>query len=271
MLRAGLISYRQSAYTGKQLSWKAITDEINESQGCNLNSKYLSKFAEGLPHRNPELKAQGMREYQDSIQGGGLEYVLAFLSDADNDQPFVDRGLFELQKGTVLWPQSLAEFFNAEGTQTHALQIGLLAGIYQLSYYGNSDTFLQLKCAAFENALEFRLFPKTAIVNRLQEIDAYAIGWAIATPEDNLMFLGREVTREEDAIGFTTLAFDNRLRQGKAPQRLVLRKIESPIDYEILEADGSISKELIDDLASQESALIWQCTLKYLEYEKEEC
>lgn len=258
-LREALRWYRKDSLQSKKISWAAIADSINEAQGCSINPKYLAKFVDGIPKIDPKTKKKIGRIYQSSLPDNGLQHIAMFLSDPHEAENIFNFKSFEDEGAYFPWPPSLRDYLTTTSHNCLVPDYSLFHGAYRLFWNDDAMT-LYLSPTEFHNILRFKIFYGSIDIDAIY-LPVYKVsGWAIPTTSDNLLFFGRDLRKNNEAVCFTTLAFDNRLRQGEPPQRFLLKKNTLPIDTETLSNEDDIPKQLLKSI-QEDSHAIWDARL----------
>lgn len=254
IIRSALSSLRCDAFSGERLSWNAITESINEAVGCQLNYKYVQKFVEGIPDKDPVKKLKGVKKYQRSIQGDGLDYIVKYFTEDRENSIFFDADAFENNGlGSPIWPAKLTEYLTGSEINPLMIDLKLLPSEFELTQNSSQAFRLVFQLEKGGRYTAFTIYARKDD----QSVAPLVFGWGIVTSDDNLLILGKEIARDNENWSFTTLAFDNRWRSGLPPKSLVLRRAGLPIDDQII---NDFSNDLSQLLIENEKASIWFCS-----------
>ena len=230
LLRKALQDYRNLGLGdgGRSFSWASIAEAICEKTGATLSHKNLAKFVEGVPHPDPEKKQQGLRRYTKQLENNGLDHILAFLTDTDEEWSCLTCEEFDAGQITPRWPASLTSYLRKGLTQEPLIDLDCFIGDYARVDDHQQSWRLLLKQSTDPAILEFSMVSPPEEDNT-QELPLSYQGWAVISPEDQVLLIGKENNSGENLI-YQCVGFDNTLRQGKPLNFLALQEQTIPED-----------------------------------------
>lgn len=238
LLRKALQDYRNLGIQdgGRAFSWASIAEAICEKTGAKLSHKNLAKFADGVPHPDPDKKKQGLRRYTKQLEHNGLDHILAFLTDTDEEWSCMTQEEFDAGQITPRWPASLTAYLRKGCEQEPLINLDCFIGDYARVDDHQQSWHLHLKQSTNPAILEFSMLAQPLEDHKPESPLSYQ-GWGVISPEDQVLLIGKDNNSGENLI-YQCVGFDNTLRQGKPPNFLALQEQTLPEDrIEIVNKD----------------------------------
>lgn len=278
-IRQGVRAFQHMAgYT-----WPEIEAEIKVETGAVVPHGRLSKFVIGEPHRSK--KAFGVRHYPPPTSDR-LEAVVKFLTNPESTGFVFSREDLNLYAPQTQGPLRLMEYLNGGGDApdgaTRFISPKALSGAFASEYSkedGKLAVSVRFSKASYESLLQFALIEYNDDTLRLpevfeEEIEQLAkekivinryMGFAVLTPEENLMLFGKRVTNGEN-ICYLSLGIDSAIyREVSEINALVLLKHDFPVDYVDLnvESDQIRLLDAVKEELSSRISLFTRITEEY--------
>lgn len=247
-------------------TWPEVSNEIKEETGVEVPHSRLSKFVSGEPSRDPALNRQGIRHYP-NLSPQRMEAVLQFLTKPGSTGYMLPPSDLEIYSPTSEAPLRLYEYLNGhsptdpENEYSGFISLRSLQGLYShLPASGNTGKrslrfrdqsvfgLIQFSLTRFEGDTERypEIFQADVELLKSECIDFSRYrGWAILTPEDNFILLGKDEESQKNVF-YCTVGIDNAVyAEDKAIEAIVLQEFNFPFD-EILIKNGNDSASLLE-------------------------
>ena len=266
-IRQGVRAFQVTAgYT-----WPEVEAEIKVETGVAVPHSRLSKFVVGEPHRTK--KSIGIRHYPPPT-ADRLEAVVKFLTAPESTGYMFSRDDLKLYAPQTQGPLRLMEYLNggsdAPDGATRYISPKALSGAFASDYRkaeGKLAVSVRFARANYESLLRFALIEYNDDTLRLPEVFEEEIeqlakekivvnryrGFAVLTPEENLILVGKRETNNENLI-YLSAGIDSALYQeGKEINALVLLRHDFPVDYVDVDAESD-GAQLLDAVKDELSS-----------------
>ncbi|QYZ64675.1 MAG: hypothetical protein HPY30_00905 [Gammaproteobacteria bacterium (ex Lamellibrachia satsuma)] len=225
LLRTGLQRFYQFAQKDKadDYSWIMIAADI-EGTRTRLGKAYLNIDGEAL-RRHAEGQPKGV-SFPTSRRNEFWEAIEDYLVDPENPYSSTTKLHVEAKRPDIMAGLCLFEYFYKSVDEKPFLSSVNLCGEFAATYEDASGK--GICCLSFGETSEQGVLSVGLKCTSSMSEQRFS-GWAVITPEDNLICLAKDIVTGENRI-YLTLAVDPGIYEGENPEHVILLDYQHPIE-----------------------------------------